>query len=239
MWCWLGLGLLIVSTAGCSGSGASAGPTTSVPPPEATRSPTEVIVSSAPEPTGVPGLSSTDPFCAAWATYAGTVQALGVAASFGDLSSESFAALELTAATDLVAAVRTIDATWPQQPTALTMERESVTDKRIGPYGRRAGKAVDALVAAGATEFDLSTLRAAWQIALARRNPQLPVIAVPEISVELQSTLDDAGRAFNSEVTAFASDPSLTTERVATPETDAYLGAHCPDLASSGVGDSL
>src|SRR4051812_16276900 len=44
------------------------------------------------------GVGATDPFCAAWATYAGTLQALGVAGSFGGLSSDELAVLELRAA---------------------------------------------------------------------------------------------------------------------------------------------
>ncbi|MEY2400600.1 MAG: hypothetical protein QOJ08_711, partial [Ilumatobacteraceae bacterium] len=37
----------------------------------------------------------------------------------------------------------------------------------------------------------------------------------------------------------FAQDPSLVILGVESPLTDAYLVAHCPDLASSGVGDAL
>ena len=56
---------------------------------------------SFPMRTGVPGLAATDPFCAAWAAYAGTLQALGVAGSFGGLTVDQLAVLELRAVCDL------------------------------------------------------------------------------------------------------------------------------------------
>ena len=42
-----------------------------------------------------------------------------------------------------------------------------------------------------------------------------------------------------SAVTPYANDPSLVIQGVQSPETDAYLASHCPELATSGVGDSL
>ena len=189
-----------------------------------------------PEPTGVPGLSADDPFCSAWAGYAGTLQALGIAASFGDLSSDRFAALELVASARLVEVAAAIGAAWPP---ALAGEHEMVMDKRIGPYARRANSAVAALTAAGVTPADLATLSAAWQAALQARDPQNPVIAVPPLAQDLQAKVDAAAVAFDDAVTPFAHDPSLAIDGVVTPLTDAYLVAHCPDLASSGVGDAL
>jgi hypothetical protein len=67
----------------------------------------------------------------------------------------------------------------------------------------------------------------------------MPVISIPPVAQDLQAKIDAAAVAFDAAVTPFAHDPSLAIDGVATPLTDAYLVAHCPDLASSGVGDAL
>jgi hypothetical protein len=223
--------------AACSDADSSAAPTTSIPPAEAGAASSTTLLAT-PEPTGVPGLDSPDPFCAAWATYAGTVQSLGIAASFGDLSSVELAGLELIAAPHVVEVGEAIDSTWPQDG-AVAAERATVIDQRIGPYVRRAQRAVEALTAAGVTKDELSELSALWQLALSERDPQQPVIDVPGIRPDLQTRLDEAAVAYDRDVTPFAADPSLTTDHVAAPTTEQYLAEHCPDLASSGVGDSL
>lgn len=191
------------------------------------------------EPTGVPGLASADPFCAAWAGYAGTLQALGIAASFGGLTSERFAALELVAAPRLVDFAEAIAAEWPQQPSALAGEKNAVVEQRVGPHARRARKAVDALRAAGVTDVEIHTLGEAWGSALTQRDPSAPVIDVPLGDASLQAKVDTAAGAYDSAVTPYANDPSLVIQGVQSPETDAYLASHCPELATSGVGDSL
>jgi len=114
-----------------------------------------------------------------------------------------------------------------------------VLDNRIGPYARRAQSAVAALTDAGVTAADLAGLGATWQAALEARDPQVPVIAVPPVAPDLQAKVDAAAVAFDAAVTPFAQDPSLAIVGVDTPLTDAYLVAHCPDLASSGVGDAI
>ena len=195
-----------------------------------------VPVTVAPEPTGVPGLKASDPFCAAWAAYAGTLQALGVAGAFGNLGAGQFAALELAAAPRLVDVAAQIGRLWPPQ---LKTEQAAVIDQRIGPYARRAQRAVDALSAAGVTTAELSTLSSAWQQSLAERDPRVAVIQLPAVPVELQTKVDAAGTAWDGAVTPFARDPSLVIGGVGTPATDQYLAAHCPDLASIGVGDAL
>ncbi|MDP9464888.1 MAG: hypothetical protein M3P52_09705 [Actinomycetota bacterium] len=191
---------------------------------------------AAPEPTGVAGLDAADPLCSAWAAYSGTLQALGVAASFGDLQSSEFAALELVAAPRLAELAVEIDAAWPGE---LAGEHDVVVDRRLGPYVRRAQRGVDALRAAGVTDAELATLSSTWQTALMSRDPAVPVIDLPAIAEPLQAKLDAAARAYDTAVTPFAQDPSLVVDVVDTPATDAYLVAHCPDLASSGVGDAL
>ena len=233
------LAIATLLVAGCSSTGSSgrAVATTSVPPAEVSHQATTTVASSASaEPTGVPGLAAADPFCAAWAGYVGTVQALGIAASFGDLTSDRFAALELVAAPRLVEVAAAIDASWPVE---LATEHTVVIEQRIGPYSRRAARGVEALVAAGVSATDQSTLSTVWQTALQRRDPQVPVLELPPIAGDLQTKVDAAAVAYDNAVTPFAQDPSLVVDGVENPATDAYLASHCPDLVSSGVGDAL
>ena len=232
---WLAIAALVL--AGCASTGSAGNSTTSARPADVTDRAAETVAATVePEPTGVPGLTAADPFCAAWAAYVGTLQALGIAGSFGELSSEQFAALELVSATRVVEVAAAIEAAWPAE---LAGEREVVLEQRIGPYVRRATRAVAALTDAGVTTAELSTLSAAWQAALSTRDPAVPVIQVPTIAADLQAKVDAAASAYDAAVTPFAHDPSLSVDDVLTPSTDAYLVAHCPDLAASGVGDAI
>src|SRR4051812_6167794 len=233
---WLCLALVVVMAPGCRNVGSSARATTSAPPDAGIASDTDVATTAVPAETGVPGLTANDPFCAAWAAYAGTLQALGVAGSFGELSSDQLAVLELRAAPRLVESAAAIGARWPQE---LAAERDLVLDRRVGPYARRAQRGVDGLVDAGATPADLAALRSSWQHALSTRTQADAVIDLPAVDPLLQPRLDAAAAAFDAAVTPFASDPSLVVDAVKTPLTDAYLAAHCPDVAASGVGDAL
>ena len=229
--------LVTMTISACAESTSSAGPTTSLPPAEVHAPVTSTGAATAgPQPTGVPGLTATDPLCAAWAAYVGTVQALGIAASFGALSSEQFAALELDSAPRLVEVAAAIDESFPPE---LDSERAAVIDQRIGPYARRAKSAVDALTAAGVATDELTMLSSTWQSALLTRDPEAPVLSVPPVAADLQAKVDAAAAAYDTVVTPFAQDPSLVVDGVKTPLTDAYLAAHCPDLVSSGVGDAL
>ena len=232
------LALVTLMISACADSATSSGPTTSLPPAEVRANVTSTTIAdtAAPEPTGVPGLNATDPLCAAWAAYVGTVQALGIAESFGGLASEQFAALELRAAPRLVEVAADIDASMPPE---LASERTVVIEQRIGPYARRAKGAVDALTAAGVTADELAVLSSTWQTALLARDTQAPVLSVPSIAAGLQVKIDAAAAAYDTVVTPFAQDPSLVVDGVKIPLTDAYLVAHCPDLASSGVGDAI
>src|SRR6476619_6153893 len=117
------LTLVMGLSSACSDAGSSAVATSTSAPPDVavgpdTTVPTVATVATvttvttvttapttiAPEPTGVPGLGATDPFCAAWAAYAGTRQARGVAGAFGALTVDQLAVLELRAAPRLVEA---------------------------------------------------------------------------------------------------------------------------------------
>jgi hypothetical protein len=123
--------------AGCSSSGSS-GPaaSTQVGSVEVSQqvAPPPVASSVAPEPTGVPGLAAADPFCAAWAGYVGTVQALGIAASFGQLASDRLAALELVAAPYLVAVTATIAASWPAELAADASVRTPAEERGVSRH---------------------------------------------------------------------------------------------------------
>ena len=238
--CWW-LTLVALTIASCSSAGSSTDPTassatTSIPAGTSARAAQTVPITAASEPTGVPGLGADDPFCSAWAAYVGTLQALGIAASFGELPSDEFAAMELVATPRLVEVAAAIDVAWPSE---LSAERLVVLDKRIGPYARRASAGVDFLRTAGVSDAELVTLSADWQEALTVRDPQAAVIEVPPVAAELQAKVDAAAAAYDRAVTPFAQDPSLVVDGVEAPATDAYLVTHCPDLASSGVGDAL
>ena len=221
---------------GCTPTVPSADPTTSVPPAEAQRRSADTIQPAAPPgPTGVPGLTAADPFCSSFASYAGTLQALGTAASFGDLAGDRFAALELLAAPRLVDDAAAIGSSWPSE---LAAERTVVVEQRIGPFARRAQRGVEALSGAGVSAAELVTLSAVWEAALLARDPASPVIVLPPVADELRAKVDAAGHAYDAAFTPFAQDPSLVVDGLTAPETDAYLVAHCPDLVSSGVGDA-
>src|SRR4051812_11346586 len=176
------LTLLMLMAPACSNTGSSAGATTTSAPPDAQIArdtivgPTTVVTTSVPDATGVPGLAATDPFCAAWAAYASTLQVLGVAGSFGGLSSRELAVLELRAAPRLVEAADAIAATWPPE---LVTERDVVLDRRLGPYARRAQHGVDALVDAGVTIDEVGALGSSWQQALSRRTEADAVMNLP------------------------------------------------------------
>ena len=207
--------------------------TTSAPAETAVELPSSTV---APEPTGVPGIDDANPFCAAWAVYSGTVQSIGIANAFGDLSSMEVARIEVIAAASLVDSVGGIGSRWPSE---LVSERSIVLTDLVGPFDRRAQKAVAALREAGVTDDELAELTVVWMTALRERTAEDPVIAVPPLRDDLAAKVDAAAVALDASATPFADDPSLIVESVESPLTDAYLSATCPDLASSGVGDAI
>lgn len=248
--------IALTAVAGCSDDSTTAGDTvpatsSTVAPAQTGAAPTgseggesvpvETVVdlpssTVGPEPTGVPGIDDPDPFCAAWAVYSGSVQSIGIANAFGGLPTVEVARLEVIAAASLVESVGGIGSRWPAE---LVGERSVVLADLIGPYGRRAEKAIAALRDAGVTDDELAELVVVWRTALAERNAEEPVIAVPPLRDELDAKVQAAAVAFDASATPFADDPSLIVESVETPLTDAYLSATCPDLASSGVGDAI
>jgi hypothetical protein len=173
--------------------------------------------------TGVPGLDSDDAFCAAWSRFGGSWQVIQVAANFAP-DPAIVPTLEVIAAPVVAAAYDALFAAWPDE---LADERATVADGFFGPLDRRAETALDALDAAGATSGDLAALGAAWEAALADRQPGDPVVA-PDLSAALGSLVVVAAADLDSRLAGFVADPSMVIT-VETPRTDAYLATACPD----------
>jgi hypothetical protein len=187
--------------------------------PGATASPRPTV----PE-VGVPGLDSTDTVCRSWSRFGGSFQVVAVAASFGGGGPLAATELEVAAAPTVTSAYDALLAAWPDE---LAGERAVVADDYLGPFAGRARHAVDALVSAGATPSDLEVIAAAWEAALAERDPS---------SAEFELALDEplgamvaaAAARFAGEVAPVPEDPELVVT-AETPATDAYLEANCPD----------
>jgi hypothetical protein len=230
--------LLAAAVAACSDSGddhavtpsaapAPAGPTgapqqdASAPAPATTVPPPP---SPPPPVTGVPGLDSTDVFCAAWSRYAGSFQVVAVASSF--LIDEPQRAFELeVAAADVVArAFAQMDAAWPA---ALEPERAAALLTAFEPFAARARTAVDLLAAAGADPAAIEMISAAWSDALATRDPDRPDVAL-SLDSDSAGFVASAAEQMAAAAPPIYADPALVTD-VGTPLTDAYLLANCPD----------
>ena len=130
---------------------------------------------------GVPGLDSDEVVCRAWSRFAGSFQVVSVAASFGSGDAEDVAGLEVIAAPTVTAAYGDLIANWPAE---LAEEADAVADGYLGPFARRADRALAALQSAGADATTIDTIVAAWETALAGRDP-----SEPEIVVELPDTV--------------------------------------------------
>ncbi|MEY2959450.1 MAG: hypothetical protein RLZZ01_2018, partial [Actinomycetota bacterium] len=140
---------------------------------------TAVAVNGTVPESGVPGLESTDRFCAAWSRFGGSWQVLQVAAFFGS-DPDVVMELEVIASPLVVGAFDDVFDAWPDE---LEPEREVVRSEFFGVFQRRADEALRALGGAGAEAADLERLAGAWEGALAARLPDVPVPVV---------TLDDA-----------------------------------------------
>jgi hypothetical protein len=176
------------------------------------------------ESTGIPGLDSPDRLCAAWSRFAGSFQVVAVAAAFGAGGPQAVATLEVVAAPVATEAYTALFDAWPAE---LEAERDVVADQVLGPFQRRLADARAALEAAAGDPAVIDTVRAAWLATLAARDP-----ASPEVSVDLGdaewSVVDAAAQTYLGVRAPFTEDPSLVND-VATPLTDAYLAATCPD----------
>lgn len=207
-----------------------ADPSTTRPEPTGTDSGIDSGTSSSPETLDAAAVAA--PFCAAWTDYAVTIAAVSSA------TDQQAAVVEIVSAWFLDEAVSAIGANWP---TALVGERSAVLTDLVGPFSRRAKKAVLVLTDAGATDDDLAELRLVWRdvaAGLATGEPLPGRLAVP---ATLMPLVEAAAASFTATVTPFALDPTLGDRRrlldpLETPLTDAYLGQWCPDVVALGSG---
>lgn len=173
--------------------------------------------------TGVPGLDSGDPFCAAWSRFGGSWQVVLVGSTFlGDPG--RVAGWEIASADIIEAAYADMIDSFPSE---LASEADIVADGYFGALWRRADVARVSLSDAGADSEAVQRLGRAWLEALAKRDPARPDLAF-EIPEDLQGLVDRAADRFRSQRVEFHLDPSMAVG-VETPLTDAYLETGCPD----------
>jgi hypothetical protein len=181
---------------------------------------------------GVPGLDSDEVVCRAWSRFGGSFQVLAVAASFGSGDPLAAAALEVIASPTVTAAYDDLIANWPDE---LAGEAEVAADGFFGPFNRRADRALAELEAGGADATAMETIVAAWESALAGRDPSQPEIVV-ELPGDVRALVDIAASELASQLVPIPSDPSLVTD-VDVPLTEQYLADNCPDRGTLGGVD--
>ena len=180
---------------------------------------------------GVPGIDSEDPFCRAWSEFAGSFQALAFAAA---LDAASATEREVLAAAAVVDAAGTLDATFPDQ---IVAERELFVDQVIGPFARRAARAVAELRIAGLDDDDLARLAVGWLSALAATDADGSEVTV-EAPPDLADAVAAAATTFAEDVPPIVADPSLVTDADA-PATLGYLAEQCPDQGILSGNDAI
>ncbi|MEO6652566.1 MAG: hypothetical protein ABIP17_07910 [Ilumatobacteraceae bacterium] len=216
-----------ISTSGDSTSsteGVSTEPTSAPATPDtAIGDVAAVTVADLPD-IGVPGLDSTDAFCASWSRFAGSFQVVAVTAAFGSGPPEQLASLEVASSPVVTDAYGDLLANWPDE---LSSEQALVADDFLGPFARRLQEARNSLESVGADQATIDAIADAWVAGLARRDP-----STPEFTVDLPdvtwAVIDAAAAEFSSRLVPFTSDPSLITD-VDTPLTKDYLAVSCPD----------
>ncbi|MEK7424047.1 MAG: hypothetical protein AAB131_09435 [Actinomycetota bacterium] len=184
----------------------------------------------------MPGLDDGDPLCSAWSRYAASTQVVTVAANFGGLTELELARIELIAAPALLRAVADLAASFPS---ALGAERGVVFDDLVGPFERRADKAVARLTAVGIDETGIEALVDRWLAALRDRDPEQPVPVLDLADRQLAMSVERAATGYVGDVTTWTRDPSLDVGSVEVPLTVALLADRCPDLSTVGVGDAI
>jgi hypothetical protein len=207
---------------------------TLTPLPDATVPPGPPITFETVPETGIPGLDSTDAFCAAWSRFGGSWQVMLAAAYFGDDRADAYR-LEVLASPVVADAYDDLFAAWPVE---LDGERDIVADAYFGAFRRRSADALDSLRDVGATPGDEAALSAAWLAALAARDPEQPVLAV-DVPADLEALVEQAAADLATRRVAFPTDPSMTIT-ADTPATDQFLAVSCPDqglLAGQDVID--
>ncbi len=198
--------------------------------PQDTAAP--VVESIAPvQETGVPGIDSDDAFCRAWSEYAGSVQALSLA--WAVQPAVAAATLEV-AASDAVSAA--VDAMSAELPTEIESNRSALTVDVPGPFLRRAERARQALVDAGATDTEIERLGDAWIEAIANAGLEADDVAVA-VADGVDTKLSTAVEAFLDDVPSILEDPTLdTTEFDIAPSLD-YIFENCPDRGTLAGND--
>lgn len=182
---------------------------------------------------GVPGLDAEEVVCRAWSRFAGSFQVAAVAASFGDDPIDA-AVLEIAASPVVTAAAAEMIDAWPDE---LAEEADEVAERYLGPFARRAGRALERLVDAGADDAQLERLSQAWVDALAQRDPA-EVLPDLILDADLADLVEAAALRFAAEVPPIPSDPSLITD-VEIPLTQEFLFETCPDRGTLAGGDAV
>lgn len=182
---------------------------------------------------GVPGLDDEEVLCRSWSRIAGSFQAVAVAWAFGEDERSPYR-LETAAAHVVVTARDEMVAAWPDD---LADERDAVTDGYLGPFVRRAERALAALDAAGVGVAELDALDEAWITALSQRAPDEPVLDVV-LAEDLDELVAAAADEFAVDVPPVPQDPSLVTE-VAIPRTEAFVAERCPDRGTLAGSDPV
>jgi hypothetical protein len=228
----IAVAVAVVSGAACSVPGDSAAPTSE-------RSATQQSADGSTLSTQSSESRALDDLCGGWDAYGATLLALTASAASGGA-----AELEVVSAAALVDAIEQIGARWPAE---LVGERSVVLSDLVGPYLRRAQKALDALAAVGASDDDLRVLALAWREALAAR-PAAAAAGAPldplawldavVVPADLRGLVDAAVQQFTARVTSFAGDPTLPGRRALVqaeeaPRTEAYLSANCPGVGAT------
>ena len=223
-----------VATTPTTATTATATATTTTPA-TATATANETIA-TVPEQ-AVPGIDSEDPFCRSWSEFAGSFQALTFASTDG-ADPLVGARLEVVAAGAVVAAAQSLDDAFPDE---IADEREVFVDDVIGPFVRRAARAVAELRSVGVGEDDIELLGDAWLAALATADATDPVIVVDvpaELDAAVDAAVDVASAAFAVDLPPIADDPSLIT-RAEAPGTLGYLAEQCPDQGVLAGNDAI
>lgn len=209
-------------------AGSCSSPSVGLPP--SSSGPT--VTTGAPPPASLDDERTAARLCSAWTDYAVTVNAVA------GVPDDRAAHVEVVSAAFLDDAVAAIGASWPS---ALVAERSAVLTDLVGPYSRRAKKAVAALAAVGASDADLGELRLVWREVVA---DLVAGAAFPErltVPATMSGLVDAAVAEFAAAVTPFAADPTLGDRRrlldpLQTPLTEAYLERWCPGVVALDRG---
>jgi hypothetical protein len=194
---------------------------------------TPVVESIPPVPeTGVPGIASDDAFCRAWSEYAGSVQALSLA--WAVQPAAAAATLEVAASDAVTNAVAAMAA---ELPSEIESNGEALTVDVPGPFLRRAERARQALIDAGATDAEIEQLGDAWIEAIAAAGLDTEDLAVIVVADGVEQKLSTAAGAFLDDTPSILEDPTLdTTEFDITPSLD-YIFENCPDRGTLAGND--